>query len=70
LFDQINGVSEMIAVSMRAKQHIQLLHPLFGFRALWIVGDEGVDDNSLAAGGFHPKSGVPQPCQFYAVQIH
>src|SRR5205823_5776924 len=63
LLRELDGVADVVAVTMREGDDIDALRRLFVLRTLWIAVQKGVDIDSLAVSGVEPKSGVSQPRQ-------
>ena len=67
LFDDFDGVTDVVAVTVGAEQDVDFLDVLLFFRAHGIAHDPRVDDDGLAAGGFDAEGGVAQPGEFDSV---
>jgi hypothetical protein len=55
---------------MRAQQDVGFLYLLVSLRTHGIPHDPWIDENRFPAGSFNTKSGMPQPRQLDAFQIH
>jgi hypothetical protein len=69
-FDDFDRVADVVAVSVRAQQDVNLLYFLVGLGAHGIAHDPGIDEDRLPARSLNTKSRVAQPREFDAFQIH
>jgi hypothetical protein len=69
LYD-LDRVPDVVKVTVRAEQNVDLLDSLVGLGTHGIAHDPGVDDDGLTAGGLDAERRVSQPGEFNAFEIH
>jgi len=70
LFDDLDRISNMIAVAMRAEQNIDVLHFFLERRTGWIIHDPGIDNDDFPARSNNTKCRVAKPRKLNALKIH
>jgi len=68
--DNLDGVSNVVAVTVSAEEDVDALHLFLGSRTHRVVHDPGIDDDGAAAGSADAKCCVTQPGKLNAFKIH
>src|ERR1039458_305790 len=68
-FPHVDSIPDVIAVSVRAQQHVGLLYLLLALRTLGITGNPGVDVERLPFRRLHAEGGVAEPCELNSLRF-
>jgi len=70
LLDDLDSISNMVAVTVSAQEHIDVLYFLLPGRARRVVHDPGIDNDGPAARSNDAKCRVAQPGKLNDFKIH
>src|SRR5262249_47574653 len=70
LLGQLHAVANMVAMAMRAQHDVELVELFLVRRSHGIIHDPGIDEDVFAGRSFNKESGMTEPGELDAFQVH